>query len=527
MQKCINTAMLVLFFLSGFGATLNAQSDYDPAFKFTRALTWIERYYVDSVRTDKLVEDAIVGMLKDLDPHTTYMTKEEVKEMNEPLQGNFEGIGVSFSILRDTILVIKPVAGGPSEKAGVKAGDKIIEINGENVAGKGITNDGVFQRLKGPQGTTVSIAVKRQETPDVMSFQIERGKIPIYSLDAAYMISPGIAYIRINRFAATTSREFINAFEDLKKQKAKSLILDLSDNGGGYLEEAVRLADYFIPKGRLLLYTQGKNSPKSEYMSTSFGGFESGDLVIIINEGSASASEILTGAIQDWDRGIVIGRRSFGKGLVQRPLPLPDSSMIRLTVARYYTPSGRCIQKSYKNGIEAYEQDLAKRYQHGELIHADSIHFPDSLRYYTLVKKRSVYGGGGIMPDIFVPLDTSSYSPYYRNLIGKGILNRFVLLYIDHHRKDLMNDYPDFDQFNTKFQVTELLFNDLLNYAVTQSLAIDTAGVATSREQIERLMKAYIARDLFDTNEFFRVYNESDITVQKAVQVMCNINNYW
>lgn len=517
--------LLCILWLRSF--LILAQYDLDPANKFARALEWIQRYYVDSVNTSQLVEDAIIGMLKDLDPHTVYMTRDEVKQMNEPLQGNFEGIGVSFYILEDTILVIKPVPGGPSEKVGVKAGDKILTINGENVAGKGISNDGVFERLRGPRGTSVTIGVKRQGTPELLEFRIERDKIPLFSLDAAYMISPSVGYVRINRFAATTSREFTDAFRMLKSKGMTKLILDLSQNGGGYLEEAIRLADFFLPKNKLILYTQGLKSPRQDFIATSYGEFEKGDLVIIIDENSASASEIVAGAIQDWDRGLIIGRRSFGKGLVQRPVPLPDGSLIRLTVARYYTPTGRSIQKPYKDGIDAYEQDLIKRYQHGEFIHADSIRFPDSLKYLTLEKKRTVYGGGGIMPDIFVPLDTSSYSQYYRSLLNTGILYRYVVKYIDQNRRELITKYPTFEQFDKNFTVTSTLFDQLIAYAETQKLAPDSAGIATSKNQIGLMFKAYIARDLFDTNEFFQIYNQSDKTVQKAVEVISSLSNYW
>lgn len=506
---------------------VSAQYDLDPANKFTRALEWILRYYVDSVNTSKLVEDAIIGMLKDLDPHTVYMNRDEVRQMNEPLQGNFEGIGVSFYLLEDTILVIKPVPEGPSDKVGIKAGDKIITINGENVAGIGLTNDGVFERLRGPRGTTVTVGIKRQGEPQLLQFKIQRDKIPIFSLDAAYMISPGVGYIKINRFAATTSREFADAFKTLKSKGMTRLVLDLGQNGGGYLEEAIRLADFFLSKNKLILYTQGLRSPRQDFIATSYGEFEKGDMVIVIDENSASASEIVAGAIQDWDRGLIVGRRSFGKGLVQRPVPLPDGSLIRLTVARYYTPTGRSIQKPYKDGIDAYEQDLIKRYQHGEFIHADSIRFPDSLKYYTLEKKRTVYGGGGIMPDIFVPLDTSSYSSYYRSLMNSGILYRFVVRYIDRNRRELTSKYPSFELFEKNFSVTSSILDQLTAYAEAQKLPPDPAGMAASGDQIRLLVKAYIARDLFDTNEFFQIYNQSDKTVQKAVEVISSMSKYW
>lgn len=518
---------ICLLLLSSVAGTLLAQPGNEPAYKIARAINWIQMYYVDSVNMDKLVDDALVNILKELDPHSTYLTKEEVKEMNEPLQGNFEGIGVSFNLLYDTIYVIKPVVGGPSEKVGVKAGDKIIRINGENVAGVKLSNDGVFERLRGAEGSSVSISVMRAGMKDLLEFNITRGKIPIYSLDASYMIGNGIGYIKMNRFAATTTREFQKAFEGLKKQKATSLILDLSDNGGGYLDEATKMADFFLPPNKLIMYTQGVNSKKSDYFSTSFGDFEKGNLVVIINENSASSSEILAGAIQDWDRGILVGRRSFGKGLVQRPLMLPDQSMLRLTIARYYTPSGRCIQKSYKGGYEEYEKDLLNRYQHGELIHSDSIHFPDSLKYHTLEKNRTVYGGGGIMPDIFVPLDTASYSPFYRQVLSKGTLNRFILTYIDRNRKKINKQYPDFKTFNSQFQVTDEFFGLFLDFAKTEKLIATDSDLEASKKQLAILIKAFMARDLWDSSEFYQVINQDEPTVLKALQVILDMNKYW
>jgi carboxyl-terminal processing protease len=520
----ILVASLGIIIISG---SLYGQVNSEPAYKIARAVNWIQSYYVDSVDAEKMVDHAIVDMLKELDPHSNYLTKEEVKEMNEPLQGNFEGIGVSFNILNDTIIVIKPLAGGPSEKAGVKAGDKIIMINAQNVAGTKITNDGVFDRLRGAEGSTVTISVKRQGEASLLDYKLTRGKIPIYSLEAAYMISNGVGYIKLNRFAATTSKEFQSAFENLKKQKANSLILDLSDNGGGYLEEATKIADFLLPANRLIVYTQGVNSKKTDYLSTSYGAFEKGNLVVVVDEGSASASEILAGAIQDWDRGILVGRRTFGKGLVQRPMWLPDQSMIRLTIARYYTPTGRCIQKPYTNGMEEYEKEILKRYQHGELIHSDSINFPDSLRFLTLTKNRSVYGGGGIMPDIFVPLDTTSYSDYYRQLLSKGILNKFILTYLDQNRRSLNKLYPDFKTYNANFVVSEEFLNQLIEFAKNEKLEPVEKDIQVSRAQIVMLLKAYLARDIWDSSEFYQVFNKDDNTILKALQVISNMNNYW
>ncbi len=528
----ILSRIIIVSIVVSFASVAGGQTSMKPADKFARTLEYVKRFYVDSVNSGKLVEDAIVNMLEELDPHSSYMTAEEVKEMNEPLQGNFEGIGVSFNILNDTILIIQPVPGGPSEKLGIMAGDKIIRINNENVAGTGITNKGVFDRLRGPKGTVVSISIKRTGTKGLLDYSITRDKIPINSLDAAYMIDKGVGYIKLNRFAATTTREFLTALDQLKHTKSKhgekmnSLILDLSGNGGGYLEEAINLADQFLSSGKLILYTEGLNSPKMEFDATGAGEFEKGNLIVIIDESTASASEIVSGALQDWDRAIIVGRRSFGKGLVQRPFPLPDGSMIRLTIARYYTPTGRLIQKSYKKGYKDYENDLISRYNHGEFISADSIHFADSLKYYTLEKHKVVYGGGGIMPDIFVPLDTTSYSDFYRDLIRKGTLNRFILGYVDQNRKILNKNYPDFPAFRDKFSVTDPIFNQLLEYGKKDNLTASQKDLEASGTQIKLLIKAYIARDLWNSSEFFEIYNTDDKTVQKAVYVMKNWSKF-
>ncbi len=528
----ILSRIIIVCIAASFATSASGQTSMKPADKFARTLEYVKRFYVDSVNSGKLVEDAIINMLEELDPHSSYMTAEEVKEMNEPLQGNFEGIGVSFNILNDTILIIQPVPGGPSEKLGILAGDKIIKINNENVAGTGITNKGVFDRLRGPKGTVVSISIKRTGTKGLLDYSITRDKIPINSLDAAYMIDDGVGYIKLNRFAATTTREFLTALDQLKRtkashgQKMNSLILDLSGNGGGYLEEAINLADQFLSSGKLILYTEGLNSPKMEFDATGAGEFEKGNLIVIIDESSASASEIVSGALQDWDRAIIVGRRSFGKGLVQRPFPLPDGSMIRLTVARYYTPTGRLIQKSYKKGYKNYENDLISRYNHGEFISADSIHFADSLKYYTLEKHKVVYGGGGIMPDIFVPLDTTSYSDFYRDLIRKGTLNRFILGYVDQNRKILNKNYPEFSAFRDKFEVTDDIFNQLLEFGKKDNLTASQKDLEASGKQIRLLIKAYIARDLWNSSEFYEIYNTDDKTVQKAVYVMKNWSKF-
>lgn len=517
---------LMFMIFAAMGWTLAAQTLSRPEQKFVHAMEVISRFYVDSVNSDKMVEKALVKILEDLDPHSNYLTPEEVKEMNEPLQGNFEGIGVSFNILNDTILIINPVPGGPSEKLGIRAGDKIININKEKVAGIGISNKGVFDRLRGAKGTRVDVSIKRNGERALLEFTITRDKIPIYSLDAAYMVDDKIGYIKLNRFAMTTAKEFLSALDSLKKHGLKSLILDLSGNGGGYLDEAITLANQFLSKDKLIVYTEGLNSPRIEYDADASGEFEKGNVVVLIDESSASASEILSGALQDWDRAVIVGRRSFGKGLVQRPFPLPDGSMLRLTVARYYTPTGRLIQKSYQKGLKEYENDLMNRYKHGEFITADSIRLPDSLVYYTKEKHRKVYGGGGIMPDVFVPLDTANFSDYYRDLVRKGILNQFILNYIDKNRQSLQAGYPDFKLFKDKFIVSDELFGEMVAFAEKEKLQANQKDIAISGPTIRKLIKAYFARDLWNTSEFYEIYNEDETAVQKAILILNNWKKY-
>ncbi len=505
---------------------LHSQTVYEQTYKFGKVLELIDRYYVDTVNDNMLVEDAIKEMLRNLDPHSTYISSDEVKAMNEQLVGNFEGIGISFNILNDTIFIVSPISGGPSEKVGIRAGDRIVKVNDENVAGIGITNKGVYDLLRGKKGTKVNITVVRRSYNKPIDFTITRDKIPIFSLDAAYMVNDSIGYIKLNRFALTTMDEFTTAMDKLKGEGMTALILDLTGNGGGYLETAHQLADQFLGKGKLIVYTKGLHSERHDYVASEEGDFEKGHLIILIDEGSASASEIVTGAVQDWDRGIIIGRRSFGKGLVQRPFLLPDQSMIRLTIARYYTPTGRLIQKPYNDGKAAYDEDIIDRYNNGELMHADSIHFPDSLKYHTLMNSRTVYGGGGIMPDFFVPIDTSYYSDYYRDLIRTGILNQFVLEYVDGNRQDLKTKYSGFSQFDKDFKVDDKLMGKLVKYASTEGLSENKAGINTSRNEIKLLLKAYIARDLWNTSEFYEIINTQDKNVEKAVEVLNNWNQY-
>jgi len=513
--RVLSTWLFLALFINSYG-----QDHSKQAYKYVQFLKYLNTYYVDSVSNEKLVEDAIKGNLMEMDPHSTYISKEDVKKMNEPLKGNFEGVGISFNILNDTLFVITPIPGGPSEKVGILSGDRIIKVDEENIAGIGLTNEDVFSLLRGPKGTRVNVSVLRRSVDQLLDFSITRDKIPINSLDAAYMLSDEVGYIKLNRFSMTTMGEFSEASVMLKEEGAQDLILDLTGNAGGYLDIAVVLTDQFLDNNKLIVYTQGLNSPKREYFASSKGLFEEGKIVILIDEGSASASEIVSGAIQDWDRGIIIGRRSFGKGLVQRQLELPDGSMIRLTSAKYYTPSGRLIQKSYKNGNEDYEMEIYNRYENGEFINKDSIKFPDSLQYRTLINKRIVYGGGGIMPDIFVPLDTTSYSDYYSNLIRDGILNQFVLEYVDKNRKKILNGYENFLKYTNDFVVTDELLTKLNNFAIKEGLDFSQEEFELSKNRIALIMKAYIARDLWSTSEFYQIINQENENLIKAIEVL-------
>ncbi|MBE0653383.1 MAG: S41 family peptidase, partial [Bacteroidales bacterium] len=425
-MRNIFKALLVLWVISVSSSILSAQFT-EQSLKFGEVLDKVSRYYVDTVNEEKIVDKVISEMLHDLDPHSAYLSRDEVMASQEQLDGGFDGIGVSFNILKDTIFIINPIAGGPSERVGIRPGDRIIKIEGENVAGIGITSLEVQKKLKGPKNTRVNISVKRNNAPRHLDFTITRDKIPIYSLDAAYMINENTGYIKLARFSSTTIQEFREALKELQKNNLQNLVLDLSGNGGGYLYAAVSLADEFLSARRMIVYTEGAQNPRRDFYSTQSGNFLEGNLVVMIDETSASASEIVAGAVQDWDRAVIVGRRSFGKGLVQGRFELQDGSELRLTVAKYYTPSGRLIQKPYEEGFDEYAKDLTNRYNSGELSSEELINFPDSLKFNTLVRNRVVYGGGGIMPDYFVPIDTTGYSEYYRNLISQGILNQFML----------------------------------------------------------------------------------------------------
>ena len=489
--------------------------------KFATTLYLIENYYVDTANSEKLVEDAITAALKELDPHSAYISKKNVEKANEPLVGSFEGIGVTYQLIRDTITVISPTAGGPSEKVGIMTGDQIIKIDGEDAFGKKIDNEYVQKRLRGKKGTKVTVSVKRGNDPELLDFEIIRDKIPLNSINAAYMLDNHVGYIKLDRFAQESAQEFKEAFAKLQAQGMVSLIFDLRGNTGGYLNTAIELVDQFLTEDKLIVFTEGLHSPRQEWKSTKAGLYTTGKLVVLIDEGSASASEILSGAIQDHDRGVVIGRRSFGKGLVQRPFNLPDGAQIRLTTSRYHTPSGRCIQRPYEKGAEDYAKEMVKRLEHGEYYHADSIHFPDSLKYKT-DGGRTVYGGGGIMPDIFIPVDTAYNSKLYTNLVRKGALNRFTTDYGLKHRDAIKAQYGDFRNFDKDFTVGQDLVDGLKAAAKEAKVEWNDEQFSRSEKYILIQMKALIARNVWETQQYYEVMSSVDPGIQKALEILNN-----
>lgn len=536
MKKTIYVLFICLYAIS-----IQAQNQKASAMrKLQMAEFAIANFYVDKVDENKLVEAAIIKMLEQLDPHSTYSDAAEVKKMNEPLKGNFEGIGIQFQMIEDTLFVVQPVSNGPSEKVGILAGDRIIAVNDSVIAGVKMSTEDIMRRLRGSKGSKVDLTVVRRGVAEPLAFTVKRDKIPILSIDAAYMIQRGTGYIRINRFGATTVNEFKEAMKGLQKKGMKDMILDFQGNGGGYLDAAINLANEFLQQKELIVYTEGRRDKRNEFFAKGNGGFRNGRLVVLVDEYTASASEIVSGAIQDWDRGVIVGRRTFGKGLVQRPIDLPDGSMIRLTVARYYTPAGRCIQKPYENAtnskqdrssanieenIRKYNRDLIERFNRGELTNADSIHFPDSLKVQTKRLKRTVYGGGGIMPDYFVPIDTTLYTDYHRNLIAKGVLTKYAMTFIDNHRNTLASKYKKFKTFNEQFTVDSLMMNTLKEMAEKADVKFDEKQYETSLPLIKTHLKALIARDIWDMNEYFQIMNTANRSVEKAIELL-NSNEY-
>lgn len=517
---------VILFLLLSFPQAIKAQQlnfGYNsPMRKMVLAEMAITNLYVDSVDEKKLAEDGIRGMIEQLDPHSSYSTAKETKEMNEPLQGSFEGIGVQFNMVKDTLLVIQPVVNGPSERVGILAGDRIVSVNDTAIAGVKMSKEDIMKRLRGAKGSKVILGIVRRGIAGILKFTVVRDKIPVKTLDAAYMIRPHVGYIRIGSFGVTTYNEFMKAVETLKASGMKDLILDLQENGGGYLMAAVQIANEFLHNSDLIVYTQGRKVPRQDYCADGSGRLLDGKVFVLINEYTASAAEIVTGAIQDQDRGTVVGRRSFGKGLVQRPIDLPDGSMIRLTIAHYFTPSGRCIQKPYKKGDAIdYAMDIEKRFEHGELYSADSIHFADSLKYYTLRKHRVVYGGGGIMPDVFVPLDTTQYTKFLRQMAARSYIINANLKYIDVNRKQLKKQFATFNDFNARFEVPQSLIDDVVQAAEKDKIKPkDQQELQATLPQLRRQLKALIARDLWDMSEYFQVINETNPIVVKAVGLL-------
>lgn len=526
-NRSMKRGMLFLSFFFFTLSPLEAQMRLDfnsnsPIHKLQMAEMAVSNLYVDSVDENKLVEDAIRGMLEKLDPHSSYSTVKETKEMTESLNGSFDGIGVQFNLVEDTLLVIQPVLKGPSEKVGIMAGDRIITVDDTLIAGVKMSKEEIMRRLRGPKGTRVKLGVVRRGISERLFFEVVRDKIPVKTVDGYYMIRPRVGYIRIGSFGLTTYDEFMEAVKALKQQGMQDIILDLQENGGGYLQAAVRVANEFLHKGDLIVYTQGRSVPKQEFRAQGNGRLLEGKVIVLVNEFSASAAEIVTGAIQDQDRGQVVGRRSFGKGLVQRPIEFKDGSMMRLTVAHYFTPSGRCIQKPYVKGeMKDYALELDQRYKHGEFYSADSIHFADSLRYYTLRRHRAVYGGGGIMPDFFVPLDTAQFTLFHRQLVAKGIVINANLKYVDKHRESLRAQNPTFAEFKSRFKVPQEILDEVLREGEKQGIKPkDKAELEQTLPYLSLQLKALIARDLWDMSEYFSIMNEENRVVQKSVQLI-------
>lgn len=481
----------------------------------------VNNLYVDNVDEEKIVENAVRGILENLDPHSSYSTKEETTSSQETMQGSFSGIGIQFNMQKDTLYVVQTIAGGPSEKVGILPGDRFIAVDDSIIAGRKLKNTDIMKRLRGPKGTKVNIKVKRGSNAELLEFRITRDDIPLNSIDAVYMADGKTGYIRLSRFAATSYKEFKDAITKLKKQGMQQLILDLTDNGGGYMQIAAQIANEMLNRGNLIVYTQGRKSPRQNLNADGSGTFRTQKVVVMINQFSASASEILSGAVQDWDRGVVVGRRSFGKGLVQREFLLPDSSSFRLTIARYYTPSGRNIQKPYVKGDrEDYDKDIIDRYNHGELQSADSIHFADSLKHTTLRLHRTVYGGGGIMPDVFVPLDTTQYTDYHRRLVAKGIIPQFALRYVDKNRADLKAQYPDAQKFIKEFTVSDEMLNNLVDAGKAEKVDFNKSQFAKSKEMLRTFVKAAIANDLFSTGAYFQIVNEQNDIYKEALSII-------
>jgi carboxyl-terminal processing protease len=488
--------------------------------KLNAVISYIEQAYVDTIDGKKMVDESIEAVLSQLDPHSSYIPAEDLQSVNEPLEGNFDGIGIEFHMQNDTIMVVSAVSGGPSDAVGIKPGDRIVKIEGKDAAGVKLANSEVIQRLRGASGTTVKISIARKGSPKLLDFTITRGKIPLYSIEASYMLDNRTGYIKIARFAAKTYEEYMEAFHKLKTQGMEQLILDLRGNPGGYLNAATRLADEFLEKDKLIVYTQGKSRPRESYYSTEKGEFEKGRLVVLVDEGSASASEILAGALQDLDRATIVGRRSFGKGLVQEQSVFPDGSAVRLTISRYYTPSGRSIQKPYNNGLDQYNEEVLQRFKRGELESPDSIRMIDSLKYKTAAG-RTVYGGGGIMPDLFVPLDTSYNTPFVVAAFTRGLVSQFAFDYADTYRERLSR-YRSFEEFNREFAVTGDVYTRFMKYTEKNGMRSDTLRSRGSNADayLKVQLKALIARQFWKNEGYYKVRQDAEPALKKAIALL-------
>lgn len=525
----MNKTLLAIALCLAVSITAIAQRSMPQAMqKLLNAEYAISSLYVDSVNEDKLIEDAIKGMLENLDPHSSYTDAKETKELEEPLQGEFSGVGIQFNMNKDTLYVIQTVPGGPSERVGVLAGDRIIYVNDTTIAGVKMKNSDIQKRLRGKKGTQVTIKVQRPGVKDLITFRITRDNIPLHSIDAQYMLDDHTGYLRISRFGAKTHEEMIDALKQLKKQGMTQLVMDLSDNGGGYLNAAIDMCNEFLDRGQLMVYTEGQNSPCNEAHANGWGEYKDLPLVVMVNQYSASAAEIFAGAMQDWDRAVIVGRRTFGKGLVQRPFKFEDGSMMRLTVARYYTPSGRCIQKPYDRGNKkAYEKELLDRANEGEYYSLDSIQFNDSLRYTTRLNGRTIYGGGGVMPDVYVPIDTTEYSTYYRDMTAKGIINQFAIQYVDKHRKSIAKQYKTVKDFDRGFTVSDEMMRDFIAMGENDSVKYDEEKYRTSERLLKDIIKGLIARDVYgDQSAYSVIINHRNRDLKAATEVLNDPERY-
>ncbi len=525
-MKSVRFFLLVvaLFLSSGFLMGQNSHNDVNlQANKVGQTLFYINRLYLDTANLERITDQALVTIMKELDPHSSYISKKDIKAMNEPLQGNFDGIGVEFALINDTLTINSTIPGGPSEKVGIRAGDKIIEVDGEVISGTGLTIERVHRYLRGPKGTKVLVSVKRRGVENPIEFVITRDKIPLNSVDSYYVLDKDIVYLRLTRFAATSYKEIMDAISSLEV-KPKGIVLDFRGNPGGFLLAAIQIANEFLEKGQLIVYTEGRTMKRMDEFANGDGTLKGVPVAILIDENSASASEIVSGAIQDWDRGMIIGRRSFGKGLVQQQIPLQDGSALRLTVARYHTPSGRVIQSPYEEGKkEEYYNKLLERYNRGENFNRDSIHFADSLVYKTLVQGRTVYGGGGIMPDIFIAQDTTHYTPFYGEILRKGLLTDYMNDYSDKHREDILKKYPSFKQFVKKFEVSDKEIADFLAYCASKDVEPKEGDMDISGHEIRRYFKGLIIRSVYSFNNFIEFINREDPEVLKAIEVLSTL----